>query len=379
MKIFIPFIALMLLLSACSKKSYLERQDEDKALLDAIKQLNKDDLDDKASYALPILYEKIKSTRLRNISNATNSRDLPRWDKIVNNYERLQDAYVAITGSPAARKLVVAEDYSQVLNDQKQQAAEEYYTSAENYLQKSGRDNAKKAFSHFKKANEFVPGMKDAAAKMDEAYTRAVIDVVINPVEDNSFFSNNSWGIWGRNYSNEYFQQTLLRELNNQGKNFPAKFYTDWEAQRNQLNANWVINLRLRNMDIPQPFTNMYTRNASNRVQIGTDTAGKPVYQTVRATLYITRMSFTARSELEVQIRDIMENKNIGLRSFRDEYRWEEEQATYRGDSRALSSRDWQLINRTNFNTPRQEDILNELYRRIYPSVKNYIVQSTRW
>jgi hypothetical protein len=90
-------------------------------------------------------------------------------------------------------------------------------------------------------------------------------------------------------------------------------------------------------------------------------------------------MSFTARGEMEVQIRDIQNRKNIGFRNFRDEYRWEEERATFRGDSRALSPGDWQIINRSGFNTPRQEDIVREIYRRIYPSVKNYIIQNSDW
>ncbi|HNP53578.1 MAG TPA: hypothetical protein PKK69_03130, partial [Ferruginibacter sp.] len=93
----------------------------------------------------------------------------------------------------------------------------------------------------------------------------------------------------------------------------------------------------------------------------------------------ITKMSFTAQGDMEVQIRDLVNRKTIGYRNIREEYRWQEEQATYRGDSRALSSADWQLINRTSFDTPRREDILSEIYRKQYPNVKNMIVQYSGW
>ena len=366
------------ILVSCSKKNYLDRSDEDKALLDAVKKLNKEPGDQKALEAIPILYSNIKQQRLSKINSYSNSNELSRWDKIVGQYEQLQAAYDAISGSPAAGKLVTPEDFSQVLSEQKKLAAADYYQSAENYLSKNGRDNARKAYSYFRKSAKFIPGYLDAQAKMEEAFKQAQVKVVINPVEDNSYFMNRGWG-WGPNYSNEYFQQTLLRELNSQGDRFPALFYADWEATRDRIDANWVIDLRLRNMDVPNPYTRQYNRTSSARVQIGTDTAGRPVYQTVYATLYVTQMSFTARGEMEVQIRDIQNRKNIGFRNFRDEYRWEEERATFRGDSRALSPGDWQIINRSGFNTPRQEDIVREIYRRIYPSVKNYIIQNSDW
>jgi hypothetical protein len=213
---------------------------------------------------------------------------------------------------------------------------------------------------------------------MGQAYENAIVNVVINRVQDNSFFYNSGWGN-GYNYSNEYFQNTLVRELNNNNNRYAARFYTDWEERRDNIQPDWNIDLRLRNMDIPQPISYQYNRNVSESVQVGTDTAGKPVYNTVYATLYITRMSFNARADMELIIRDIAAGKNLLYRNFNETYRWEEEMATFNGDSRALSSRDWQMINGSGYNTPRKEDVLNELYRKIYPQVKNNIIRSVEW
>lgn len=90
-------------------------------------------------------------------------------------------------------------------------------------------------------------------------------------------------------------------------------------------------------------------------------------------------MSFTARADMEVNIKDITTGKNISYRSFRDDYRWEQERGNYTGDSRALSSRDWQLMNNNNYGAPRKEEVLNELYRKIYPQVKNEISYAVDW
>jgi hypothetical protein len=93
-------------------------------------------------------------------------------------------------------------------------------------------------------------------------------------------------------------------------------------------------------------------------------------------------MSFTARADMEVTIRDLETGKNISYNSFRDDYRWEQESADFSGDSRALSSYDWNIINNNRggyYNTPQKEDILNELYRKIYPQVKNSISYAVDW
>ena len=245
--------------------------------------------------------------------------------------------------------MVNARSYSVELLEAKQSGAEQYYQLANTYLDKAGRDNTKKAYDNFKKASRLVAGYKDVDQKIKEAYENAIVNVVINPVQDNSYFFNSGWGNYGYNYSNEYFQQTLVRELGSYQDRYPARFYTDWEARRDNVKPDWQIDLRLRNIDIPYPYTNNYSRRVSGQVQSGTDTSGRPVYQTVYATLSISQMSFTARADMELVIRDLATGKNVSYRSIREDYRWQEEKASYSGDARALSAGDWQMINNGNY------------------------------
>ncbi len=380
MKGIIQLLIVISLFSACaSNKNYLERSDADKALQDAIKKINKNSTDEDAALAIPVLYRGITENHLEKIKSYSNSKELSRWDKIIREYDYLQDAYDIIINSTAAFKLTNPVSYSTQMLETKQSAAEEHYVAANIFLEKPGRDNAKKAYNYFNKTNKYIPGYKDAETAMDRAYENATVNVVINPVQDNSYFFNGGWGNTGYNYSNEYFQQTLIRELKNSSNRYPARFFTEWEARRDNVQPDWVIDLRLRNMDIPFPLTNTYSRNASSQVQSGTDSSGKAIYTTVYATLNITRMSFTARAEMEVNIQEVTSGKNISYRSFRDDYRWEQERGTFTGDSRALSPRDWQLVNGNNFGAPGKEEVLNELYRKIYPQVKNNISYSVDW
>jgi hypothetical protein len=145
------------------------------------------------------------------------------------------------------------------------------------------------------------------------------------------------------------------------------------------IQPDWVVDLTLRNMDIPRPTNYTYSRNVSKQIESGRDTSGKTTYQTVYATINITKQSFTARGQMDVNITDAVSRRNISYNTYTEDYRWEQERATYTGDRRALSSNDMLLINNINYSEPRKEEVLNELYRKIYPQVKNRISYSVDW
>ena len=383
MKRILLFVTTLFLLASCkSSKDYLSRGDEDKTLFDIVKRLNKRSSDEDAVKALPQVYAQVQQKHLKKINSLKSTTDIAHWDKLVEEYSTLQSMYDAIIGSDAAGRLVNATNYQSEIYDAKQQAADTYYQQGLILLQSKYRDDAKKAYGYFKKTDKWLPGYKDARSKMDEAFENATINVVINPVQDNSFFFNTGgWGNTGYNYSNEYFQQNLIRDLGGKYANrYPAKFFTEWEARRDNIQPDWIVELTLRNMDIPRPTMYNYSRNLNRQIETGKDTSGRPVYQTVYATLQVNKQSFTARGQMDVAITDVNTRKNISYNSYSDDYRWEEERASYTGDSRALSDNDWALINNTRYNQqPRKEEVLNELYRKIYPQVKNRISYAVDW
>lgn len=378
--IFYTLISLVTLASCKTSKDYLSRSDNDHTLFDAIKTLKKRSNDTAALQALPVLYNLAQQRNLRKINSYSSSNELGRWDKMIAGYSSLQAMYDAITENDAASTVVSPVNYQQTMYDVKQKAAADYYDVAAVFLNKPGRDNAKKAYNYFKKADKLMPDYKDARLKMDEAYQQAIVIVVINPVQDNSYFFNSGWGNYGSSYSNEYFQQTLVRELKGiNSSRYPARFYTDWEAGRDHIQPDWEVNLTLRNMNMPRPQTYTYNRQVSQQVEVGRDTSNKIIYKTVYATVNITKQSFTAHADMEINITELTTHKNITYSTFREDYRWEEEHATYSGDSRALGHNDWMLINNSHYNEPRKEDVLNELYRKLYPQVKSKIRYAVDW
>jgi hypothetical protein len=380
MKKILFVITTMFVLASCkTSKDYLSKSQDDKTLFEIVKQLNKHSSDTNAILALPQVYNVLQQKHMKNIERLNNSTDPGRWEKIHSAYNALQNLYDAIDNSAAAGSFIRPVNYEKELVAVKEAAAEDYYTSGLAYLDRATRQDARKAYTNFKKAESWVKDYKDAKPKMEEAFQSSIILVQVNPVQDNSFFFNTGWGNTGYNFSNEYFQQNLIRDLGGTyASRYPAKFYTEWEARREDVKPDWLVDLVLRNIDIPRPILYTYSRKRSKEVEVGRDTSGKVTYTTVYATVNIKRQSINARGQMDVHITDIVNHKIISSNNYGDTYSWQQETATYTGDRRALTSSDLSLINNS-YNLPRKEDILNELYRNIYPQVKNKISNEVDW
>lgn len=380
-KYFYTFLSISILLfSACSSGNKIPTTTEDKALGSALKKLSKDPSNSELQTTVTKLYNQAAKSHLDKIEVYNTLTEADKWIRIVKEYEALNKLYHTVAGSAAA-KLINAPPYTSDIQNAKQNGAEAYYTVGVSELEKGDKQSARNAFYAFRKANEFVPGYKDVRQQISIAHENAVIKVVINPIRDNTFFYNSmGWNNYGNNYNNDYFQRSLVNDLGgNYNKTQPALFYTDWEARRENIIPDWEVDLTWQYINIPQPMTNQYSRNLSRQIEKGRDTAGKVQYETVTATLYIVKKYFTASGDMELRVTDVNTGRNITTNRFNERFDWQEEYATYRGDSRALSSSDHALLNNHSYRIPRNEDIVTELSRRIYPQIKNRLASVVSW
>ncbi len=372
-------ITLIALFSACkSSKDYLSRSDGDKALFDAVKKLNKKPSDEEALRALPLLYDRAQQYHTGKISKYTQSSAIGRWDNILSAYTILQNMYDVIIANPSALKMVRPADYRDSIGRCRENAAEAYYQYALSLEANPSREQAILAYKAYRKAAQYIPGYKDTRTRIDAVYEQTIVDVVINPVQQRHAAFNTGFAY---NYNNEYFQQTLVRELGyNHNRPSQARFYTDRDALARNIQPDWLVDLVLRRIDMPGPATTQSARNLSREIEAGKDSTGKQLYQTVTATLTIYRQSFSARATMEVSITDIRTRKSIAFNNYDEDYQWQEEYATYSGDRRALGNSDWDLVNNAGFrNTPSREQVINELYRKLYPRIKSRISYAVEW
>ena len=95
--------------------------------------------------------------------------------------------------------------------------------------------------------------------------------------------------------------------------------------------------------------------------------------------LNIIKKYFSASGDMELRITDVITGKTITTNRYSEQYNWQTEYATYSGDSRALSSNEYALLNNNNYRVPQEQEILSELSRRVYPNIKNRIASVTNW
>jgi len=208
-----------------------------------------------------------------------------------------------------------------------------------------------------------------------KAKEKGTLDVVINMVESRGYM------YVGGSFAADNFQRNLVRDLggNYGNSSSGARFYTDFEIRSRKVNPDWAIDLNWANMYISPIRTNTYTRTVSKEVQSGKDTSGKAIYQTVTATLHITQTSINAQGDMEYHITDLRDNENIEWNRVPAYLNSVIETATYSGDSRALSSSDWNMVNNKRYAYVNESEIVEALYREVYPQLRNRIEALTRW
>ncbi|MBK7123039.1 MAG: hypothetical protein IPH68_09640 [Chitinophagaceae bacterium] len=128
--IFYTLIAGFIMIGCKTSKDYLSRSENDNTLFDAVKTLKKNSGDTSALNALPVLYTLAQQRNLRKINSYSSSRELARWDKIIESYNTLQRMHDAIIEVDAASRVVTPVNYRQAIYDIKQQAAADHYALA---------------------------------------------------------------------------------------------------------------------------------------------------------------------------------------------------------------------------------------------------------
>lgn len=364
----------VVLITSCSTSKLAQSSKQDKDLFGAIQAIEKSN-NAEATKDLPSLYQEAVQRHENKIAEYKNSTDPERWQNIIAELEALQKIYAAINASPASAKLVTPQNYSGAITDARKNGAEEYYDMGIEFLQSDSRDDARKAYKAFQAVNRIYPNYKDATSLLKKAEEKGILHIVINPVESRGY-------MYGRmSFTADNFQRNLVRDLGGDfGNNYSgAKFYTDWDARSKKVQPDWVVDLVWSNMYISPINSNSTSRNVSKQIETGKDANGKPIYQTVTATLYVTRKNIDARGEMEYRIQDVQERENIEWNRIPAYLNYNVEYATYTGDSRALSGYDLTLVNNSRFAYVDESAIVDELYERVYSQLRSRLETASRW
>lgn len=348
---------------------------EDKELFKAINALVKDTANKNARNDLAYLYADSKQRHLNNIEQLNASTYDTKWDGLVQEYTSLQNIYFAINSSLAMTQLVKPVNFSTELNQTKENAAEFYYRKGEEMMRVGDRTALKESWNLFRRSQQYVPDYKDSKAKIQEALELGTVDVVVTDMTFNDF------PVWNFGVPiNNNLERQLVQDLGgNYGNSNGARYFTETDARNSNVNPSVVVESGWRNLFFNMsPAISSYDVDRSKTIKQKNPTTKKDEDVTVTAKLKITKRIFTARGDLELNIRDIREQKNISWNTIPASTEYIIETASVTGDSRALTEQDALLVSRR-YVIPNRYVLLNELYRSIYSQVRNTIQRNTAW
>jgi hypothetical protein len=239
-------------------------------------------------------------------------------------------------------------------------------------LQDNNRDSYKQAYFEFQKALSLKPGDIAARQKMDEAYERAVINVIVLPLVQ-SGFQHSSY-----NYGFVNFDNNLLRQLNN-NRNLFVRYYSPAEANGFNIRTDQIVEMRFSHIDVDRYRDQRTVRELSKQVVVK-ETVIRPdsivrEYATVKARITTTKRILRADGLLQVTARDY-NNQWLWSDTYRGDYHWSAEFSSYTGDARALSDEDKKLLDCRESFPPSESEIariiIDEVRNKAENGIRNY-------
>jgi hypothetical protein len=376
---FFIILAAVVLTSSCKSSKYSTKADE-KDLAMLIKRLNKRGANTDIVADLRDVYSKAYQRGTDRLNRYRYEPAPGKWEKLIPEMQALQRMYETISQSAYALRELRPVNFAADIRNAKDSAANDFYNYALQYENSSERSGLKEAYYAFNKSAGYVANYKDSRTKMRTVFDAATVNVLVNPIQYDAFgMSGWSWN----NYNNrsQWQQQQMIRDLGgpNAG-NIPARFFSEWDLRRENTAPDLVVDFVWRNIRFDQPLDRTRTYNRSKQIEVGKDTANRPVYQTVNATVFVTERQFNADADLQIVITDAASRRQQKWEQVPSNFRHSVEYAEYNGDRRALDQNDWTLINRNrNQQMPTNEDAFEEMMRRIYNDVVNRVRRAVDW
>ncbi|NML39030.1 hypothetical protein HHL17_17640 [Chitinophaga sp. G-6-1-13] len=358
-------LACFLLWGCRSGEKLYNKGKYDDAVAAFIKKLHRRPQDATALQLLPEAYRQAQRLHDDRVNGFLRSNNQLKWEPIRNEYRAMQRLYDLIHSSPAALQVVTPKDYRDAITGAQENAAESRYDRGMALMERGDKASARKAYEEFGASLKLISNYRDAKERMEEAFQAGVIHVVVSEIDVRSPFFQ---------FSADQFRDYLVRTLQQRSINRFVAFYDERFARNENLQPDQYIALRFQDFVVGQTFVDRLQRDVSKEIVTGTskDTSGKiiNIYTTVKATLFITKKTVVSKGLLDYQITDTNNGRVLRTDRIPGSYTWLNQFGTYRGDYRALSDEDKNMIGGQDVAPPPPQDLFIEFTRPIYDQLE---------
>lgn len=360
---FLCFILLIFAFLSCNPTKKAVVYTDDRSFYSLLKKVRKDPSDAEKRNSLVTLFAKVKELHEQAVARLESNGLVPaEYDPLLQEYNALQKLMNETTDSPISG-LIVLSDYKSQISSVRETAATFYYQRGLEELSKDTRISASAAYDLFGKVQRYISSFRNVNQLKNQAFERSIVNVLINPVQQ---------GILTATTPSGSLSERLVRDLGGRSAtSFRARFFTQYDLFTYTIRPDWIVDLLWNQSQVPNKILAKYDRLVSKDIQIGRDTAGRPVFRPIYATLHIVRYEI-APIEVDLRIVDIEQNSTLDWSRLQLGNTQTIEAATFSGDSRAISDADWQLVNRDP-NVRLTEHSMQTIYNQLLENIRTKI------
>lgn len=366
----IPFIICLLLISCSSGKKSLERGDYYSATLQAVNRLRANPNSKKALEAVKESYPMSLKYFQGKIDYALSANIPFKYSTAVGHYETMNRLSDEISRCPAAMALFPKVDYYTVeLARSRELAAQEQYDAGLKNEKINTRLAWKDAFFNFRQADQFMPGYKDIAHRMEVAKFNATLKVIVEQIRVSRKYQ----------LSSDFFLNQVIGSLMQYRPNEFVEYYSPGSAEKIGLETpDQLLRMSFDDFVVGQVYDKESVRELSrDSVEVGTVTlpGGKKLkaYNTVKAKLTVHRRELISNGVLDVTIIDMARNSVVSQSKFPGQFVWFTEWGSFNGDERALNDDELSICKSSPVDPPGTQDLFVEFTKPIFDQVSPFL------
>jgi len=367
------FIVLILSISCSTGKKALQKGNYFSAVTKAVERLKSDPNNEKAMEVLTDGYPMAIEWAQEEMDFTLSANQAFKWENAINLMNQVNRLSELIRSTPAARKIVTnPKSYSSELNMAFEKAAEERYLAGEQLLAENSRESARAAFDHFLKADQLIPGYKNAVEKLDTAKDLATLKVIVEAIT-----------VHTKKYqlSSEFFYNQVFEFLNNK---FPRKsfvnIFSPKEAEAFGIEQpDFVVRMEFYDFSVGNLTRHEKEEELTKRVKLETKDTLRVQYKTYKAKLKTYTDEVVSGGQLEYKIIDFQDNALVKNTLIPGSFTWINQYAIFAGDVEALNKSQLELTHRKAMPLPPQQDLFIEFTKPIFDQLTAEMEQFFRW
>ena len=368
------FITLFLLSACTSSKQQFEKGNYEKAVALSIKKLRKKPDNNKQKNILKAAYAYAVQVSEEKIKQHQQSTDRFKWDRVIEQYRKMQQLYTDLLQCPACLAVIEPIDLQNELNQALAEGAQVYVEEGQKALATQQKEGGRLAYRHFAQAKAYQNNYGNIDRMLNQARIQGTEIIGISRIPVSSK---------GLELNTAFFLQQLTQALNDLNYFFAVFAPLEQLAEQQQV-PDQVLDLSFDDYYIGQTYVKEVRESlVRDSVKVGevTDSLGTKysVYGEVKADLQRFEKTIESGGLLNIAIVEPNSRSVLFQQKFPSTSVWENDWATYQGDKRALTKEELALTQEKELLPPPQQDLFYSFTRPLFDQTANLLRRRYRY